>query len=1011
MSAELRYLVTGGHGFIGSHVARELKKRGHYIRIADTSPTCELPGELCDEFFLVDLCDLDQCRRAVRGVGCVLHFAALMGGMGMIHASNEETIYIINHIITFNLLRACNEQGKLSKFFFASSACVYPQILQGKENRDVLLAETDVQHHPITPQGLYGLEKFNSESLVRNFRWKSYSEAPTLYIGRFHNVYGPNGTWFGGREKAPAALLRKAAVAKLVGQTPTMELWGDGSERRSFLYIDDAVDAVMRLLDSKCSDPINIGSERTISIRELASTALKMVNLSGSGVRFAYDHSKDVGVGARSSDNTLVEKVLGWRPRVSLEEGMERTCRSIEAGIEKFLEGLPDEKRKVQLELWKHSEVEDLRSNSISFALLLPMTSRNSSSPNDCLDSLKRFAYSIVDTAWRDTHSYSQTSFKAKIYLGIDSDDDFLLLGSGETKPEAVLRSAGLIDVVLMKFDPCHGRVCDLWRDLARRAWQDRADYFILLGDDVELLDEGWMRKAHQCFLDLATTRGLPHGVGCVAFTDTTFPGMPTFPIIHRYHMDAFDGKVVPEIFVNQDGDPFLFQLYRRFGVNRMMPSRISNRVGGEGLARYSKVSARHWTFQTLDVASDALTKDLAAKALEGARISTIDVIVPSFRVNLSLLDNILGLQSSDTCSVNFIIIIDTPDSPFIDKLLTRHGHRSDVRIRINERNLGASAARNRGLSESAAEWVLFLDDDVIPEPNILWNLERHIRVHPQAAGFVGLSHFPSPSSIFTMALHYSGITYFWDIAEKLEGEIPWGVTANLAARRVNDGSEFDLRFPRTGGGEDVDFCLRRRQASKMTGGVGFLGAPDVIVTHPWWNGGSRSYRRFFGWARGDGALTDMYPSLSYRDAPNSAEILLVASAGTIVGLLGVILPCLSPLRHVSFALIVSVMVANIFHDIFRHLWRERGHIQLPGVQPNGFRWSIAILESSIIRMVSEFGRLVGILERREFTSIFKRFDWFIRLPGRKDKELARTNSAERLILIVLLMAIYLSRC
>ncbi|KAF8335998.1 uncharacterized protein EI90DRAFT_3280050 [Cantharellus anzutake] len=806
--------------------------------------------------------------------------------MGMIHASNEETIYIINHIITFNLLRACNEQGKLSKFFFASSACVYPQILQGKENRDVLLAETD---------GLYGLEKFNSESLPYPLHWA------------FPQRLRPNGTWFGGREKAPAALLRKAAVAKLVGQTPTMELWGDGSERRSFLYIDDAVDA--------CSDPINIGSERTISIRELASTALKMVNLSGSGVRFAYDHSKDVGVGARSSDNTLVEKVLGWRPRVSLEEGMERTCRSIEAGIEKFLEGLPDEKRKVQLELWKHSEVEDLRSNSISFALLLPMTSRNSSSPNDCLDSLKRFAYSIVDTAWRDTHSYSQTSFKAKIYLGIDSDDDFLLLGSGETKPEAVLRSAGLIDVVLMKFDPCHGRVCDLWRDLARRAWQDRADYFILLGDDVELLDEGWMRKAHQCFLDLATTRGLPHGVG-------------------------------------------------------MMPSRISNRVGGEGLARYSKVSARHWTFQTLDVASDALTKNLAAKALEGARISTIDVIVPSFRVNLSLLDNILGLQSSDTCSVNFIIIIDTPDSPFIDKLLTRHGHRSDVRIRINERNLGASAARNRGLSESAAEWVLFLDDDVIPEPNILWNLERHIRVHPQAAGFVGLSHFPSPSSIFTMALHYSGITYFWDIAEKLEGEIPWG----------------------------------RRQASKMTGGVGFLGAPDVIVTHPWWNGGSRSYRRFFGWARGDGALTDMYPSLSYRDAPNSAEILLVASAGTIVGLLGVILPCLSPLRHVSFALIVSVMVANIFHDIFRHLWRERGHIQLPG-------WSIAILESSIIRMVSEFGRLVGILERGEFTSIFKRFDWFIRLPGRKDKELARTNSAERLILIVLLMAIYLSRC
>ncbi|KAF8339113.1 uncharacterized protein EI90DRAFT_3040336 [Cantharellus anzutake] len=878
MGTKLRYLVTGGHGFIGSHVARELKKRDHYVRIADISPTCGLPGELCDEFFLVDLCDLDQCRRAVRDVDCVLHFAALTGGdMRMMHASDEGRIYILNHIATFNLLRACNEQGRLSKFLFASSICVYPQVSHGKENGYVFPAETDVQHHPISPQGLCGLEKFNSESLVRNFRWESYAEAPTLHIARFHDVYGPNGTWFGGREKTPTAFLRKVALARL----------------RSFLYIDDAVDAVMRLLDSKCSDPINIRSERTVSTKELASIALKSVNTSGSDAK------------TRTSDTALAEKVLGWRPRISLEEGMERTCRSIEAGMERFLAELPDEKREGQLELWKHGKVEDLRSNPISFALLLPMTSRKSSSPDDCLDSLKRFARSVVDTTWRDTHSYSNTSFKTKIYLGIDSDDNSLLLGSAESKLEP-------------------------------RAWQDGVDYFILLRDD-----------AHQCFLDLSATRGLPHGVGCVAFTDTTFPGMPTFPIIHRYHLDAFDSK-------------------------RIMPSRISSRIGGEGSARDSQASATHWTFQTLEVASDVLVKDLAAKGFKDARISTIDVIVPSFRVNLSLLDNILGIRSSDTCSVNFIIIIDAPNSPWIDRLLTRHGHRSDVRIRINERNVGASASRNRGLSESAAEWILFLDDDVIPEPDILCNLERQIRVHPQAAGF--------PNSIFTMAMHYS-------------------VTANLAVRRVNGGSDFDLRFPRTGGGEDVDFCVRHRQASKATGGVGFLGARDVVVTHPWWSGGSRSYRHFFGWTRGDSALIG---------CADFAEILLAASAGTIVGLLGVVLPCLSLLSHFSLALLVSSMAANIFHDFFRHLWTERGRIRLPGIQPNGFRWCIAILESSIIRRVCEVGHLVGKLERREFRSVFKRFDWFIQLPGRKDKELARRNSVERFILTVLLMTVYL---
>ena len=399
------------------------------------------------------------------------------------------------------------------------------------------------------------------------------------------------------------------------------------------------------------------------------------------------------------------------------------------------------------------------------------------------------------------------------------------------------------------------------------------------MGDDVTLEDEGWMRGAHAGFVAMAADEGAPLGFGCIAFTDVGFPGMPTFPIVHHTHMDIFGGEVVPDIFVNQDGDPYLFQLYRRWGCSRMFSSRIRNSCGGSERARYTKQHAVDWTFDTLDDATVGVEKWLSKRDSAVARKLTIDIVVPCYRVQMPFLESLLQLKSSGTCTVMFIIIIDDPQSPHIGEFLQKYAHRPDIRVRINASNLGASAARNRGMRESAAEWVHFLDDDVTPRSDILIEAEKAIRAHPRAAGFVGNALFPPAENVFTTGVHLAGVTYFWDIAAKIADDVPWGVTANLIARRTRDGVYYDCRFPKTGGGEDIDFCRRKRACALERGGEGFRAAPEVVVTHPWWRVGKRSYWRFYMWSVGDGALVKMFPEYRYVDyTPNGAEQLLLCA-------------------------------------------------------------------------------------------------------------------------------------
>ncbi|KAF5342119.1 hypothetical protein D9611_001291 [Ephemerocybe angulata] len=443
---------------------------------------------------------------------------------------------------------------------------------------------------------------------------------------------------------------------------------------------------------------------------------------------------------------------------------------------------------------------------------------------------------------------------------------------------------------------------------------------------------------------------------------------MPTFPVVHRRHMDTFNGEVVPDIFINQDGDPFLFQLYRRWNCSKMIDCRVSNAIGGSVEARYEKSHAKGWTFETLDNAVARLAETLPP-----------------------------------TLSVMFIIIVDDPNSPNIIHLERLFSHRVDVRIRVNKSNLGASASRNCGmLEESAADWVHFLDDDIVPDPNLLFEVEKVIRADPTAAGFVGNCQFPVARTMFQAAAHLAGVTYFWDIATKMDTDLPWGVTANLIFRRKNDGVEFDLRYPKTGGGEDIDFCMLKREASMKSGGGKLEPAPKVIVTHPWWSEGKRSYWRFYMWSIGDGALVIRFPEATYW-APNTLEAAVV--------IIPIFLACflqnltvrtlVDTVMRLGIALL-ALLVANVIHDLYRYLVRhpERMRELKLDLKFRGGPWLwAALVEGTFIRIFSECGRLRGVVARKEWDAFGRRFDWFAGRWGKGPRNEERRNNVERVAL------------
>jgi len=314
MDNELRTLVTGAGGFIGDHLVSALKQRGYWVRGVDVKSP-EYSDTEADEFLLLDLRDRENCLEATQGIDHVYALAADMGGMGYISA-NHATILRNNALIDLHTVDAAQQQG-VRRVLFTSSACVYPEHLQLRT--DVAgLREEDA--FPAAPQDAYGWEKLFGELLCRYYPTEFALETRVV---RFHNIYGPRGTYDGGREKSPAALCRKIALAD---DGTSIEMWGDGEQTRSFCHIDDCVEGIYRLMHSDYEQPLNLGTERMVSINELASIIMQIA-----GKSLSVEHiDGPEGVRGRNSDNTRLRDVLGWEPTIDLEEGLAETYRWIE---------------------------------------------------------------------------------------------------------------------------------------------------------------------------------------------------------------------------------------------------------------------------------------------------------------------------------------------------------------------------------------------------------------------------------------------------------------------------------------------------------------------------------------------------------------------------------------------------------------------------------------------------------------------------------------------------------
>jgi nucleoside-diphosphate-sugar epimerase len=314
MQKDQLIVVGGGGGFIGGNLVAQLLQRGFTnIRSVDIKPFEEWDQRFDGvDNLQLDLQDKANCYTACDGADIVYQLAADMGGMGFIE--NNKALCMLSVLITTHMLLAARDNG-VERFFYSSSACVYNQEKQKSEDV-VALKEEDA--YPADAEDGYGWEKLFTERMCRHFR---EDFGVTTRVARFHNVYGPHGTWEGGREKAPAALCRKVIHAKATG-SHDIEIWGDGKQTRSFMYIDDCLEGVDRLINSDVTEPINIGSSELVTINQL----LDIVEEIG-GVKLKRNYKLDApkGVNGRNSDNTLIQKLLGWEPSIRLRDGMART--------------------------------------------------------------------------------------------------------------------------------------------------------------------------------------------------------------------------------------------------------------------------------------------------------------------------------------------------------------------------------------------------------------------------------------------------------------------------------------------------------------------------------------------------------------------------------------------------------------------------------------------------------------------------------------------------------------
>jgi nucleoside-diphosphate-sugar epimerase len=326
MSNQKKALVCGAGGFIGSHLVKRLKREGFWVRGVDLKYP-EFSETEADDFVIGDLRDPYFCRSIVdTKFDEVYQLAADMGGAGYVFTGDNDADILHNSaLINLNMLDACYKRN-VKRIFYSSSACMYPEYNQ-RDPENPKCSEDSA--YPAMPDSEYGWEKLFSERLYLAYH-RNYGME--VRIARYHNIFGPEGTWRGGREKAPAALCRKVAIAKLTGQD-YIEVWGDGKQTRSFLYIDECIEGTIRLMRSDWTGPVNIGSEEMVTIDQLAEMIMEIA-----GVKLEIRHVPGPqGVRGRNSDNKLIYEKLGWKPTMPLIEGLKKTYPWIEEQVKKFI--------------------------------------------------------------------------------------------------------------------------------------------------------------------------------------------------------------------------------------------------------------------------------------------------------------------------------------------------------------------------------------------------------------------------------------------------------------------------------------------------------------------------------------------------------------------------------------------------------------------------------------------------------------------------------------------------
>jgi len=320
-------LVTGGGGFIGGHLVAELLRQGREVRSVDCKPLAEW-HQLFDEAdnHVLDVSLLEACREAADGVSEVYNLAADMGGMGFIEGN--KALCMLSVLPSTHMLIAARDAG-VERFFYSSSACVYAA---EKQQTPEVPALKEADAYPAMPEDGYGWEKLFSERMCRHFMEDFGLETR---VARYHNVYGPEGTWTGGREKAPAAICRKVAEAAQSG-SGQIEIWGDGQQTRSFMYVDDCVKGTLTIASGPRVEPINLGSSELVTINELVDI---VEGIAGVELERNYKLDAPQGVRGRNSDNTLIRETYGWEPSISLREGLEKTYAWVSEQVERELAG------------------------------------------------------------------------------------------------------------------------------------------------------------------------------------------------------------------------------------------------------------------------------------------------------------------------------------------------------------------------------------------------------------------------------------------------------------------------------------------------------------------------------------------------------------------------------------------------------------------------------------------------------------------------------------------------